>query len=136
MDFTGKKMHIVDPETGEIEEVESFVAILGASQLTYVEFVRTQSLPDWIWVNENAIRYFGGATRGLTPDNIKAIKEWNKKFTKPFSEDDVQTALRLSGVVDKAEYSHHIRPASRMTFGRLFAQDSATQSHDIRAAIA
>ena len=72
MDFTGKKMQIVDPETGEIEKVESFVAILGASQLTYVEFVRSQGLEDWIWVNENAIRYFGGSTRGLTPDNLKS----------------------------------------------------------------
>jgi len=36
MDFTGKKMHIVNPDTGEIREVETFVAILGASQYTYV----------------------------------------------------------------------------------------------------
>lgn len=72
MDFSGKKMHIVDPETGEIEEVESFVAILGASQLTYVEFIRSQKLEDWIWVNENAVIYFGGATRGITPDNLKS----------------------------------------------------------------
>ena len=72
MDFTGKKMHIVDPETGEIEEVESFVSILGASQLTYVEFVRSQKLEDWIWVNENTFRYYGGATRGITPDNLKS----------------------------------------------------------------
>ena len=39
--------------------------------------------------------------KNLAPDNIKIIKEWNKKFTKPFSEDDVQTALRLSSVVDR-----------------------------------
>ena len=72
MDFTGKKMHIVDPDTGEIEEVESFVSVLGASQLTYVEFVRSQKLEDWIWVNENTFRYYGGATRGITPDNLKS----------------------------------------------------------------
>ena len=72
MDFTGKKMHIVDPDTGEIEEVESFVSVLGASQLTYVEFVRSQSLEDWIWVNENTFIYYGGATRGITPDNLKS----------------------------------------------------------------
>jgi len=72
MDFTGKKMHIVDRETGEIGEVESFVSVLGASQLTYVEFVRSQSLEGWIWVNENAFRYYGGATRGITPDNLKS----------------------------------------------------------------
>ncbi|MBA7514287.1 IS21 family transposase ISPpu7 [subsurface metagenome] len=72
MDFTGKKMHIVDPVTGEIREAESFVSILGASQLTYVEFTLSQSLEDWIWVNENAFIYYGGATRGLTPDNLKS----------------------------------------------------------------
>jgi transposase len=72
MDFTGKKMHIMDPETGEIEQVESFVSILGASQLTYLEFVRTQSLDDWIWVNENAFIYYGGVTRGITPDSLKS----------------------------------------------------------------
>lgn len=72
MDFTGKKMHIVDPDTGEIEEVESFVSVLGASQLTYVEFVRTQRLEDWIWVNENTFIYYGGATRGITPDSLKS----------------------------------------------------------------
>ncbi len=72
MDFTGKKMHIVDPDTGEIEEVESFVSVLGASQLMYIEFVRTQRLEDWIWVNENSFIYCGGVTRGITPDNLKS----------------------------------------------------------------
>lgn len=45
--------------------------------------------------------YTDKVIQSLAPDNIKAIKEWNKKFTKPFSEDDVETALRLSGVVDR-----------------------------------
>ena len=39
MDFTGKKMQIVDPETVEIREAEGFVSILGASQLKYAEFL-------------------------------------------------------------------------------------------------
>jgi len=72
MDFTGKKMQIVNPETGEIREAEGFVSILGASQLTYVEFTESQNLEDWIWVNENAFIYYGGATRGITPDSLKS----------------------------------------------------------------
>ena len=72
MDFTGKKMQIVDPNTGEIREAEGFVSILGASQLTYVEFTESQDLEDWIWVNENAFIYYGGATRGITPDSLKS----------------------------------------------------------------
>jgi transposase len=31
VDFSGKKPRIVDPETGEVTEVELFVMVLGAS---------------------------------------------------------------------------------------------------------
>lgn len=72
VDFTGKKMHYVDRDTGEMHPAEIFVSILGASQLIYVEAVDSQMLEDWIWVNENAWWYYGGVTRGICPDNIKA----------------------------------------------------------------
>ena len=42
VDYAGDKLSIVDKQTGEIQEVEVFVAILGASQLTYVEAVMSQ----------------------------------------------------------------------------------------------
>ena len=42
VDFAGDKLSIIDQQTGEIKPVEVFVAILGASQLTYVEAVMTQ----------------------------------------------------------------------------------------------
>ena len=31
IDYSGKKPHLVDPKTGEVQEVELFVAALGAS---------------------------------------------------------------------------------------------------------
>jgi len=37
IDYTGKKLYVTDKQTGEITEVEVFVAILPASQYTYVE---------------------------------------------------------------------------------------------------
>ena len=42
IDFAGQKLTIVDKDTGEVIEVEVFVAILAASQLTYVEAVMSQ----------------------------------------------------------------------------------------------
>lgn len=72
VDFAGKKMQYVNPDTGEIHDAEIFVAILGASQLTYVEATASQKLENWIQVNENALRYFGGAPRGISPDNLKS----------------------------------------------------------------
>jgi len=37
VDYAGKKPHIVDGSTGELVEVELFVAVLGASNFTYAE---------------------------------------------------------------------------------------------------
>lgn len=59
VDFAGEKFKIVNPVTGEIEEVEMFTSILGASQLAYVEATPSQKKEDWIKANENAFRKFG-----------------------------------------------------------------------------
>jgi transposase len=48
VDYSGKKAHIIDPDTGEVVEVELFVAVLGASNFTYAEATATQRSPDWI----------------------------------------------------------------------------------------
>lgn len=36
----------------------------------------------------------------LEPENIKTINEWRKKFTAKYSEDEIQSLLRLSEVID------------------------------------
>ena len=48
VDYSGKRVPIVDPFTGEVRMAEIFVAVLGASNLTYAEATWTQTLPDWI----------------------------------------------------------------------------------------
>jgi transposase len=37
VDYSGKRIEIVDPTMGEIHEAEIFVGVLGASNLTYAE---------------------------------------------------------------------------------------------------
>jgi len=37
VDYSGKRIAIVDPTTGEVHEAEIFVGVLGASNLTYAE---------------------------------------------------------------------------------------------------
>ena len=44
VDYSGKRIGIADPSTGEIREAEIFVAVLGASNLTYAEATWTQQL--------------------------------------------------------------------------------------------
>src|SRR5258707_4422746 len=72
VDYSGKKVPIVDPLTGEMRMAELFIAVLGASNLTYAEATLTQSLPDWIGAHVRMFRFLGGVTRLLVPDNLKS----------------------------------------------------------------
>ena len=79
IDFSGKHLQIVDKKSGEIKDVEVFVAVLGASQYTYVEAVASQKKHDWIKVNQNTFHYFGGVPRAIVPDCLKtAVQKANK----------------------------------------------------------
>ena len=72
IDFTGKRLQIVDKETGEVLDVEVFVAILGCSQLTFVMAVPSQKKDDFILACEHALHFFGGVTEAIVPDNLKS----------------------------------------------------------------
>ncbi|MBC8318819.1 MAG: IS21 family transposase [Desulfobulbaceae bacterium] len=72
VDFTGKKMKFFDREAKEFQETEVFVAILGASQLTYVEAVLSQQKEDWLKVNDNALWYLDGVPAAIVPDCLKS----------------------------------------------------------------
>jgi len=72
VDYSGKKISIVDAATGEVREAEIFVGVLGASNYTYAEATFTQSLPDWIGAHVRMFRFHGGVTRLLVPDNLKS----------------------------------------------------------------
>lgn len=80
VDFAGEKLHVVDSSTGEIKNVEVFVAILGASQLTYVEAVESQNMEDFIMACENALHFFGGAPLAIVPDNLKSAVTKSSRF--------------------------------------------------------
>ncbi len=72
VDYSGKKVPIVDPLTGEVRMAELFIGVLGASNLTYADVTWTQSLPDWIGAHVRMFRFFGAVPRLLIPDNLKS----------------------------------------------------------------
>ena len=72
VDYSGKRIGIADPATGEIREAEIFVGVLGASNLTYAEATWTQQLADWTGAHVRMFRFFGGVPRLLVPDNLKS----------------------------------------------------------------
>ncbi len=72
VDYSGNKLGIVDPHTGEIREAELFVATLGASNCTYAEATWTQQLEDWIGSHVRAFAFLGGCVEIVVPDNLKS----------------------------------------------------------------
>lgn len=80
IDYAGKKLHIIDRDTGEIKPVEVFVATLGASQYTYVEASPTQQIPDFISSVQNCLHYMGGVPRCIIPDNLKSAVTRSNKY--------------------------------------------------------
>ena len=72
VDYSGKRIAVVDPATGEIREAEIFVGVLGASNLTYAEATWTQALPDWTGAHVRMLQFFGGVPKLLVPDNLKS----------------------------------------------------------------
>lgn len=72
IDFAGQRPKLVEPTTGEVTEVELFVAVLGASSYTYAEAIPSQESLHWIRAHSNALEFFGGSSRIYVPDNLKS----------------------------------------------------------------
>src|SRR6478609_902341 len=99
IDFAGDKLFIVNPLTGEEKKVEVFAAILGCSQLTYVEAVYSQKSEDLIKASENAFHYFGGTTAAIVPDNLKSAVTKSSKYEPQINETFADFAEHYSTAV-------------------------------------
>jgi len=72
VDFSGKGPHVVDRSTGQSNEVELFVGVLGASSFTYAEATANQKLECWIGAHEGMAQYFGGSSEIWVCDGLKS----------------------------------------------------------------
>ena len=86
VDYAGKKLQILNPETGNPVDVEVFVAILGASQLTYVEATFSQQKEDFITSCENALYYFEGVPNAIVTDNLKSAVTKSNRYEPTLNE--------------------------------------------------
>jgi transposase len=86
IDYAGKKLSVVDKTTGEITEVEFFVAILGSSQYTYAEASPTQQKEDLVKSVENALQFYGGVPAAIVPDNLKSAVTKSNRFEPTLNE--------------------------------------------------
>jgi transposase len=86
VDYAGKTLQLTDKNTGEITEVQFFVAILGASQYTYAEASLSQQKEDFIASVENALHYFQGVPAAIVPDNLKSAVVKSNRYEPTLNE--------------------------------------------------
>ena len=72
VDYGGQTVPIVDPTTGEEHRAQIFVAVLGASNYTFVEATWSQGLADWLGSHVRCLEFLGGVPELRVPDNLKS----------------------------------------------------------------
>jgi hypothetical protein len=100
-------------------------SLIGARRQVYrIEQLETNHSPDRWWENApiriapgdarrhkkqvyhflmgdpGMANYTDKVIKSLAPDETKTMKEWNKKFIKPYGKGDIETLLRISGIID------------------------------------
>lgn len=126
VDFAGKHLQIVNRNTGEITDVEFFVAILGASQYTYAEAVATQQKHDWIRANQNAFHYFEGVPRALVPDCLKSAVSKANPYEPDIHPEYEDFARHYQTVILPARPAHPkdkalVENAIKLLYSRIYA---------------
>lgn len=125
VDFTGEKLSAVDTDTGEIVSVEVFVAILGASQMTYVEAVVSQKVEDFIACCEHALHFFGGAPNAIVPDNLKSAVIKSNRYEPKLNENfeafaDHYSMTVLPARAYKPKDKALVEGAVKITYNKIF----------------
>lgn len=128
VDYSGKKPMIVDRATGEVHEVELFVAVLGASNYTYAEATRTQRVGDWIGSHVHAFEDMRGVARAMVPDQLKSGVTVPCRYEPGIQRSYAEMASHYGTVIlparpaharDKAKVEAGVRIAQRWILARL-----------------
>lgn len=132
VDFAGDKLSIINRQTGEVKEVEVFVAILGASQLTYVEAVISQQKEDFIAACESALIYIGGVPQAIVPDNLKSAVTKSSKYEPTLNESFADFAEHYGmAVLPARAYKPRdkalVENAVRIIYTRIYARIRSQQ---------
>jgi transposase len=72
IDFAGKKLSYIDPQTGEVVYCQVFVACLPYSDYSFAMAVKSQCVEDFIYALGCCLNELGGVPAVLVPDNLKS----------------------------------------------------------------
>ena len=128
LDFAGKKMHWVDPDTGEVQACEVLIGVLPFSQYSFCIALPSQSLPDFIYGLNACLLYLGFLVRVILSDNLKAYVSRPDRYEPTFTQlceqlgahyqIDLQ-ATRVGKPKDKASVENAVTQVYRRIYARL-----------------
>lgn len=125
IDFTGKKLHIVDRQSGELQDVNVFVAILPCSQYTFVTAVTTQSRENVIRALNKCLRFLGGVPQVIIADNLKAVVNKASKYSSKVNRTLKHFGLHYNCCIDatrpySAKDKAMVEGAVKLVYQRIF----------------
>lgn len=128
LDFTGKKMHWVDPDSGEVHACEVLVGVMPFSQYSFCIALRSQSLPDFIYGLNACLLFLGFLPLVILSDNLKAFVSQADRYEPTFTQLceqlgahyqlDLQAA-RVRKPKDKASVENAVTQVYRRVYARL-----------------
>lgn len=121
VDYSGQTVPIVDPTTGEERPAQIFVAVLGASNYTFVEATWTQGLADWLGSHVRCLEFLGGVPELLVPDNLKSAVK-SPSFYEPDLNPSYQEMAVHYGVAVLPARARKPRDKAKVETGVLLAQ--------------
>lgn len=138
VDYTGKKLRLTNKRTGEKTPVEVFVAVLGASQYTYVEARMSQKKEDFITCVENALHFFGGVPEAIVPDNLRSAVTKANRYEPVINEtfkdfaDHYQTIVYPTRI-RKPKDKSLVENAVKIIYPRIFAPLDKKTFYDLES---
>ena len=128
VDYAGDKLFYTEASTGKKVVVETFVAVLGASGLTYAEASVSQEKQEWIRSNERAFHYFDGSAAAIVPDNLLSAVSRTDRYEPDINPDYAEFAEHYHTVIiparvrmarDKALAENAVRLVYQRIYARL-----------------
>ena len=127
-DYAGPTVPIIDAKTGEIRPASIFVAVLGASSYTFACATPGQTQADWLTGLARALRFIGGVTALIVPDNPRALVANANRYEPELNRATTEFAAHYGTVIlparprkpqDKAKVEVGVQVVERWILARL-----------------
>lgn len=128
VDWAGDTVPLTCADTGEITNAHLFLAVLGASNYTYLEAFRDEKAPAFLTGHVNTFAYMQGVPALLVPDNLKTGVTRPDRFDPDINTDYADLAAHYGTAVmparvkkprDKAKVESGVRHAYRKILAPL-----------------